>query len=198
MRATVTCSTIFLASILSGCGSSQWGDDDQHPSGDHLATISANESIVALKYAPCLLWDGSGYVDCDPGLTFLRDDIWYNFGLQTGTCDPGCTCAADCEQHGGHDYGAPDWIEAGVGDLAPDFPGDYLYRLEWDGVGVRFYVDGSLRAEEVFPVYPSCCHLTADVPRLRYLYVGRTEFFGFGHFEGLSWSDLRVVAEPAS
>ena len=166
----------------------------ENASGDHLATIAANESIVALKYAPCLLWDGSGYVDCDPGLTFLRDDIWYNFGLQTGSCDPGCTCAADCEQHGGHDYGAPDWIEAGVGDVAPDVPGDYLYRLEWDGIGVRFYIDGSLRAEETFPVYPSCCHLDADVPRLRYLYVGRTEFFGFGHFAGPIWSDLVVTA----
>ena len=160
--------------------------------------IADNEAIVALKYAPCLLWDGAAgqFVDCDPGLTFLRDDIWYNFGLQTGNCDPGCTCDAGCEQTGGHAYGLDDWIEGGVGDVAPDVPSAYHYRLEWDPDGVRFFIDGAPMADVPFPVYPNCCHLTDDEPRLRYLFVGRTTFFGFGHFDGLTWSDLLVAECP--
>ena len=158
----------------------------ENSEGSHGTAIGANESVFMLKYAANLDWNGSEYVLADPGLEWVRQTVGWVAGLQVGPCDQGASCANNPEF---------DWAEAQMANSAPDTPSTYVYRLEWNTTGIRVLINGTERAAHPFVVYPNCCHLQPDVPRLRYLYVGKTTFLGtdgWGYFKGPIYSNITV------
>ncbi|MBN1771309.1 MAG: hypothetical protein JXB32_08620 [Deltaproteobacteria bacterium] len=158
--------------------------------GSHGTSIAQNESILFFKYAPCLVFDGTRFVDADT--LGPRSAVWYVYGLQPRNCDPECTCAPDCADRPGFHFDVADWQEGGIPGFDPTTPTARTLAMEWDAVEARYHVDGEHRATVTAPVYPNCCHLSADVPRLRYAFLGGNASPLMGHFDGLQYTAVRI------
>jgi len=143
----------------------------QQPHGVRNTAIGNNESLILLRYAPCLIWDSGDchdIPDCAAN-PVTRDDVWYVYGICPGT-EP--------------------WIDRPIDNVAD---GDYVFRVDWDGDRMEVFVNGASRGEADPPIFAHDCLPDASGPALRYLFVGHTEPGLSGSILGPVYSDLTVT-----